>query len=173
MDAPHVVRVTIEEVEELKNISQYTFYETFSDQNTPENMRKYLNEAFSTERIARELNDANTQFYFAKSENEIIGYLKINFGSSQTELKNIHALQIERIYVRSDFQGKKVGLLLYETALQIAREMRFDQVWLGVWEKNLKAITFYKKLGFAAFDKHDFRLGDDIQTDIMMKKTLL
>ena len=70
------------------------------------------------------------------------------------------------------YQGKGVGKLLYEKALYCARQKNADYVWLGVWEENHRAIRFYKKNGFAEFDKHNFKLGDDDQTDIMMKLNL-
>ncbi|MNE41268.1 Protease synthase and sporulation negative regulatory protein PAI 1 [compost metagenome] len=82
-------------------------------------------------------------------------------------------MEIERIYVLRAFHGKKVGQILYEKALQIAEVLGLSFIWLGVWEKNLRAIQFYEKNGFVAFDKHIFKLGDDEQTDIMMKKELI
>ncbi|MBP7822091.1 MAG: GNAT family N-acetyltransferase, partial [Saprospiraceae bacterium] len=102
----------------------------------------------------------------------VIGYLKLNFGSSQTELQDEKALEIERIYVSKEYHGKSVGQLLYDMAIQIAKQKNADYVWLGVWEENPRAINFYKKNGFVAFDKHIFKLGDDEQTDIMMKLKL-
>jgi diamine N-acetyltransferase len=98
--------------------------------------------------------------------------LKINFGSSQTEQKDKNSLEIERIYVLKEYHGKKVGQVLYDCALKIAKEKQIEFVWLGVWEKNPRAISFYTKNGFEAFDKHVFVLGTDEQTDIMMKLTL-
>ena len=83
-----------------------------------------------------------------------------------------NAMEIERIYVLSSFHGKKVGQFLYEHAIQIARDKNVRFVWLGVWEENPRAIQFYKKNGFVEFDKHIFKLGDDLQTDIMMKLVL-
>jgi ribosomal protein S18 acetylase RimI-like enzyme len=74
--------------------------------------------------------------------------------------------------VLQDFHGKKVGQLLYEKAIQIARNKKVPFVWLGVWEENHRAIQFYIKNGFVAFDQHIFKLGDDEQTDIMMKLVL-
>jgi ribosomal protein S18 acetylase RimI-like enzyme len=102
----------------------------------------------------------------------VIGYLKINTGQAQTELQDSQALEIERIYVLKSFHGKKVGQLLYEKAMSVAAELGVNYVWLGVWEKNARAIRFYSKNGFEPFDKHIFKLGDDVQTDIMMKKAL-
>lgn len=105
-------------------------------------------------------------------ENEIIGYLKLNVGQFQTEIKDDKALEIERIYVLKEYHGKKIGQILYAKAIKVATEISAEYVWLGVWEENQRAISFYKKNGFIEFDKHIFKLGNDEQTDIMMKKVL-
>ena len=109
---------------------------------------------------------------FAFQENEVIGYLKINHGQSQTELKDATAMEIERIYVLKEFHGKNIGQLLFEKAIALAIQKNANYVWLGVWEENPRAINFYKKNGFVEFDKHIFVLGDDEQTDIMMRLEL-
>ncbi|WP_428233186.1 GNAT family N-acetyltransferase [Flavobacterium sp.] len=167
-----VKRITLNEITQLQKIGRQTFQETFSDANSEENMQKYLDESFSTEKLSAELNNKDSEFYFATLENDVIGYLKVNFGESQTELKDNKALEIERIYVSKEFHGKKVGQLLYDKAVEIARQKKNDYVWLGVWENNVRAISFYKKNGFVEFDKHIFKLGNDQQTDIMIKLKL-
>ncbi|MEX6690844.1 GNAT family N-acetyltransferase [Danxiaibacter flavus] len=166
-------RVSVDDVNELQEISRKTFSETFSGHNTQENMAKYLEEGLSVERLTGELSNEHSAFYFALDNNNAIGYLKLNFGASQTELRDNNAVEIERIYVLQAYQGKKVGQLLYEKAIEVAKQKNVRYVWLGVWEENLKAINFYKKNGFIEFDEHIFKLGDDEQTDIMMKKTLV
>ena len=135
-------------------------------------MDKYLQEAFSLEQLRAELTNKNAAFYFAVMQNKPIGYLKVNFGSAQTDIRDEHALEIERIYVLQEFHGQKVGQQLYEKALAIARQKNMDYIWLGVWEKNARAIRFYEKNGFVAFGKHEFMLGNDEQTDILMKLQL-
>ncbi|KIC95933.1 GNAT family N-acetyltransferase [Flavihumibacter solisilvae] len=172
MERIEIRRVTVQDVDLLQHVSRQTFYETFSAQNTEENMKKFLEEWYATGKLTAELNDPDSEFYFAMLGDQVIGYLKLNFGQSQTELKDSRALEIERIYVLNEFQGQKVGQLFYEYALQVARDKDVDYVWLGVWEENQRAIGFYKKNGFVEFDKHIFRLGDDDQTDIMMKLQL-
>ena len=164
-----IVKANLNDLQNLQKISKTTFSETFSSLNTAENMKKYLEENLSLEKLLAELIDPNASFYFAVNNNEIIGYLKINVGTAQTELKDENSLEIERIYVVNEFQGKNVGQLLFEKAIQEAKNINATNVWLGVWEKNVKAIKFYKKNGFVEFDKHIFKLGDDEQTDIMMK----
>lgn len=165
-----IVQVTDHEMATLQQISRQTFAETFAASNTEENMRKYLDEAYSLEKLTEELKAPDVYFYFAKEGEEVIGYLKLNAGASQTELKDKKALEIERIYVLNQWQGKKVGKLLYDKAIEVANELNAEYVWLGVWEENTRAIGFYESQGFVAFDKHIFRLGEDEQTDIMMKR---
>lgn len=162
-------KISTTDIDALKEIARQTFYETFSAVNSEENMTKYLTDEFSPEKLKAQLTDEGSEFYFAELNGKPVGYLKINSGQSQTELKDNKALEIERIYVLKEFHGKKVGQKLYEKALAIARQKTVDYVWLGVWEKNFRALRFYEKNGFAAFDKHIFRLGDDVQTDLMMK----
>jgi diamine N-acetyltransferase len=164
-----IEKVTLNDIEQLQKIGRQTFYETFSARNTEENMEKYLDERFSLEKLTTELKEKDSEFYFAKFVNNVIGYLKLNFGRLQTELKDDKALEIERIYVLKEFHGKNVGQILYDKAIQIANQKKVDYVWLGVWDKNPRAINFYRKNGFIQFDKHVFKLGNDEQTDIMMK----
>lgn len=156
---------------ELQRISEQTFQETFAPYNSAENMEQYIRKAFSEEQLQTELQHPNSKFYFAYYESKIAGYLKLNTGSAQTEDMGPDALEIERIYVLQDYQGKSLGQHLFNSALQIAIQNKKSVVWLGVWEHNTKAINFYAKNGFIVFSKHQFKLGNDLQTDLLMKKT--
>lgn len=172
MNPIEITEVTINEINELQKIGRQTFHETFADSNSEENMKSYLENDFSIEKLSREVNNENSEFYFAKIDNKVIGYLKVNFGESQTELKDNKALEIERIYVLKEFHGKNVGQFLYNKAIEVAEQKSSEYVWLGVWEQNPRAIRFYEKNGFEVFDKHIFKLGNDEQIDIMMKLKL-
>lgn len=165
-------KVGLSEIESLQEISIKTFFETFAASNTEENMKKYLENSFSTNKLSAEISDPNVEFYFALQNEIAIGYLKLNFEIAQTELRAGNAVEIERIYVIKDFHGKNIGQLLYEKAIETAHQKNAEYIWLGVWEENPRAINFYRKNGFVEFDKHIFILGEDKQTDIMMKLTL-
>lgn len=172
MEKIQTKRITLIDINQLQKIGRQTFFETFAALNTQENMHKYLEENFSLEKLTKELNNKDSEFYFAMLDDNAIGYLKLNYGQSQTELKDNQSLEIERIYVEKAFHGKKVGQVLYEKAIEVAERANVSYVWLGVWEKNTRAVNFYKKNGFIEFDKHIFRLGNDEQTDILMKRQL-
>jgi ribosomal protein S18 acetylase RimI-like enzyme len=169
MDNVKITKTHLTEIEQLQAIGRQTFLETFADGNTQENMQQYLEEGFAIDKLTVELTNPYSEFFFAKIDDQVVGYLKINFGQAQTELNDNNALEIERIYVLKEFHGKKVGQILYDYAFDLAKNANADYLWLGVWEENPRAINFYKKNGFVEFDKHIFRLGDDEQTDIMMK----
>jgi len=161
-------KASLSDLEAIQHISKETFIETFAAVNTPENMNEYVRENFSSEQLTAEINNPNSQFYLATSGTQTVGYLKLNFGSAQTENSDKNALEIQRIYVSQEFHGKKVGQLLLDEAIKIGRQMLIDTVWLGVWEENHRALQFYRKNGFIEFDKHLFILGDEEQTDLLM-----
>ena len=156
----------------VQEIARATFFETFAATNTEADMQHYLTEKFSDAAVSAELSHPDSLFFIAWADETPIGYLKVNAGQAQTEPQGETALEIERIYVRNAYHGKKIGQLLYEQALASAHQQNKTQIWLGVWEENPKAIRFYEKNGFVVFDKHIFQLGTDQQTDILMRKVI-
>jgi ribosomal protein S18 acetylase RimI-like enzyme len=167
-----ITRATINDLAVIQQVGQETFFETFVQSNTEADMKKYLAESFNDEKVKAELANPDSLFFIAWEEGNPIGYLKVNTGNAQTDLQDVNALEIERIYVKSAYHGKKVANRLYEKALEVAQSLQKSYMWLGVWEENPRAIRFYEKNGFVAFDKHLFMLGDDEQTDILMRKPL-
>ncbi len=172
MEKIMIREITLQDMEVWQALAKETFFETFSENNSAENMEQYLENSFNIPRLTAELNNPDSQFFMAWDGTTAVGYLKLNSGKAQTELQDDTALEIERIYVKSSYHGQKVGQLLYEKALETARKDQKIYVWLAVWEENHRAIRFYTKNGFVAFDTHIFRLGNEEQTDIMMKKVL-
>lgn len=160
------------DAETLQQIAIQTFTDTFASHNTEQNMQQYLRANLSLEQLGTELSNPDSAFYFAHFQGELIGYLKLNFAGAQTELQDQEALEIERIYVTREFHGRNAGQLLYNFAVSVAAQKQLRYVWLAVWEHNKRAIRFYEKNGFVTFDQHLFKLGDDEQTDLMMRKEL-
>lgn len=167
-----VEKITNTQVKVLQQIAIQTFSEAFSHLNTQKNMRNYIEHAFSLNKINEEMKNPYSEFYFALISEKIVGYLKVNFGAAQTDIKDDKSLEIERIYVLKEFYGKKIGQSLCNTAIEIAEQKQLEYLWLGVWEKNPRAIRFYEKNGFEPFGKHYFKLGDENQLDILMKRKL-
>ncbi|MER2175184.1 MAG: GNAT family N-acetyltransferase [Carnobacterium sp.] len=165
-------KCTLEDLELLQKISIELFTDTFKDQNTEEDLKNYLEKAYNSTQLKKELTNKNSAFFFLSDNEEIAGYLKLNIGDAQTEDIAENAVEIERIYIRSDRKRKGYGTVLIEKAEQFAREKNKKVIWLGVWEENLSALSFYKKKGFIQISSHSFFMGDDEQTDLIMTKTI-
>jgi ribosomal protein S18 acetylase RimI-like enzyme len=165
-----IEKVEVESVEKLRTISIATFVDAFGSANSSENMKYYLDRSFSTQQLLGELKTVGSYFYFAKFAGRTIGYLKINIGKVQTDLREESGLEVERIYVVSDLQGKGVGGSLIDFSIAKAKEFSRDFVWLGVWDQNFTAIDFYRKKGFIQTGSHPFYLGTDLQTDLIFRR---
>lgn len=163
---------TLEDIYLLQEISYETFDESFREQNSPENMKVYMEHAFNLDQLKKELLNESSQFYFVSYEDEVAGYVKLNTGSAQTEEMGEDALEIQRIYIKSRFQKLGIGKYLINETLRIAQENNKKKVWLGVWEKNDNAIAFYNRMGFVQTGAHAFYMGDEEQTDYIMMKNL-
>ncbi len=173
MISPYTVKIKKVEPgdnQKLLKIGYQTFYNAFGPPaNTEENIQSYLKENFTLEIIDRELANPDSEFYFALIQTDVVGYLKVNFASAQTEKVEGRGLEVERIYVVREYQGKNIGQTLLDTCIDIAQNKEIDFIWLGVWNQNLAAIRFYERNGFKIFDQHQFILGTEEQTDLMMK----
>jgi len=168
-----IQKVKISEADKLLAYSKKTFYDFFAQQNDPANMEAYSSVAFTRQSMLDQLTNPDSEFYFALYQGDIIGYLKLNFNNAQTEFQDKDALEIERIYVSGEHHGKRIGKQLLQFAIDMARNKHFNYVWLGVWEHNYKAKGFYEHNGFDVFSSHKFLLGNDLQTDLLMKIQLM
>ena len=169
MNEMEVYQVQKADLLALQEISRQTFFETFGAVNTDEDMNQYLEVNLSMEQLTLELSNPSTSFYFAKNGKEILAYLKLNEADAQTEKREIPSMEIERIYVRKEFQNRGVGQFLLDHSIQITKDKQLKLIWLGVWEHNVSALRFYERNLFQFFGKHSFILGSDEQTDLLME----
>jgi ribosomal protein S18 acetylase RimI-like enzyme len=172
VDSINIIKVTPQRLKALHYISHKTFVDAFAHLNNPADLEIFLSGHLTEESLGEEIRNPESEFYFAEINDEPIAYFKINTGKAQTELRETEGLEIERIYVLQVHQGKKIGELLINEIIKIAKQRNKPYIWLGVWEVNLRGISFYQKNGFVIFNKHQFKVGNDIQTDIMMKLVL-
>ena len=165
-------RCNIEDIDILRDFSCRTYFDTFKHSCTSSDMEIYLQEAFKKEKLLEELANPDSMFFFLYSDEELAGYLKLNEASAQSDTYNEDSLEIERIFVSRKFQGTGVGNYLMKQAIHVANLRKKQYIWLGVWEKNEKALNFYRKNGFYKIGTHLFVMGDDAQTDYIMRRDL-
>ena len=163
---------TTDDARMLSELGARTFYDTFAKDNTPENIAAYLKTSFSPEIQFHELAESDNIFLIAEADTKPSGYVQLILNSTEESLHGTRFLEIRRIYAVQDQIGKGVGKMLMMASIQEARQRGCDSIWLGVWEKNPRAIDFYKKWGFQEVGTHTFNVGDDPQRDFIMELTL-
>ncbi|MBI1342721.1 MAG: GNAT family N-acetyltransferase [Terrimonas sp.] len=169
------IRVRIakpEDTELIADISRKTFFETFGYLNTKENMDLFMREQFSREQLMEEVLEPGNIFLLAYNGAITSGYVRLREGEKHSHFSGRESIEIARIYVSNKYIGTGIGQLLMRKSILLAKEMKKEIIWLGVWEKNEKAIRFYNRFGFQVFGKHLFLLGKDEQTDLLLYKDL-
>lgn len=168
----NIRQAQLPDLQPLLQFSKETFYEFFAHLNNPVHFEAYVAVAFTPEKLHTELTNPDSAFYLVMIDDEIAGYIKLNVNRAQNEYKDQNSLEVERIYVSGRHHGKGIGKAMLNFAIQQATQQQKDFIWLGVWEHNQKAISFYKSQGFGFCGSHDFMLGEDRQTDLLMKRNI-
>ena len=145
-----------------------TFRDTFAADNSQENMEDYLLHSFSSELIKSQLSEPESVFLLASVDCTPAAYMQLNTGKAQTEQFGDTSIEIERLYVLSDFKRQGLGSMLINQAFERAWNQSLSKIWLGVWEHNEPAQRFYRAMGFKRTGDHTFILGEDLQTDWIM-----
>lgn len=164
-----ISRVQISELETLRSMAERTFRIAFQASNDPVRFESYCEKAFSIVRFRQELEHLQSQFWFCREEDTLVAYLKLNFDRHPAELESPRTVQVERLYVEPAFQGRRIGEKLLDFAKTQAKMAGAEWVWLSVWQENPPAVRFYERCGFEIFGTQTFWLGDEAQTDWLVK----
>ena len=167
-----IKEATRKDAELIAEMSRQTFYDTFAADNRKEDMDQFLDEVFTKKELMKEVGAKNNIFLLASVDEQLSGYVRMREFNNPPSLGNVIAMEIARIYVVKEFIGTGVGAALMQRCIDISNDLQKELIWLGVWERNYRAITFYQKWGFEKFDETEFILGADVQTDWLMKKKL-
>ena len=167
-------QANLKDAKVLAEIGWQSFDEAFADnpKNHPDDMRIYMNRAFSPDMLEKDLQDEKTIYLIAESGDEAIGYAKIQFDAREDCISDKKVIELCRLYALDKFIGKGVGKSLMLEIFKIAEEKNYDCIWLGVWEFNFRAQEFYKKFGFEKCGEHIFQLGSDPQIDWIMQRKI-
>jgi ribosomal protein S18 acetylase RimI-like enzyme len=168
----YIRRARIEDADLLAELGAQTFAETFGEDNTPEDMAAYLAGSFSLQKLTEELTDPLSLFFIAEVEGHAAGYAKIHAGEAVQGVEGQKPIELVRLYVYRKWLGRGVGQALMRRCVNEARELGFQTIWLGVWERNSRALAFYRKWDFREVGEHIFQLGSDPQRDILMQRAI-
>ena len=173
----HIRKAAAADAALLTDLGRRSFTAAFEAMNSPENFAAYLAEAFSEQKQAAELAQPGSIFLIAEAHDEPqtgqvepVGYARLLAGSTETCITGDNPIELVRIYALGSYTGQGIGSALMQAALQEARGRGHDVIWLGVWQENPRAVTFYERWGFQKVGTHVFNIGADEQTDWIMQR---
>lgn len=156
----------------LAELGARTFSETFAAANTPEDMAAYLASSFSPEQQAAELADPHCLFQIAETNGLAVGYAMLRSGGELDSVTGDEPIELVRLYVSRESLGSGAGAALMQACIAESKHRGYKTLWLGVWEHNHRAQAFYRKWNFHEVGTHVFHLGEDLQTDILMQRSI-
>jgi ribosomal protein S18 acetylase RimI-like enzyme len=167
-------RVELKDAPILATLSASTFFDTFNGTCTEEDMDTLIQSYFNIPQVEKELKDENDFYFFAEINNVPVGYVRFKEEYQDFPMmKKWKELELKRIYVKEEFHGKGIAQQLMDFVIQFCIDNKYEVVWLGVWEHNIKAQKFYLKYGFEnSGHTHNFPIGNTPQTDIWFWKFL-
>ncbi len=154
----------------LQRLAIDTQVDTFGAHNTEANMKAFIDEAYSLEKLRQELDEPGSHNYLAFVEDQLAGFMRLRVSDEVEHLLGKNTVELQRLYVDKAFHGQGIGAAMMRESMDIAKAGGYEWIWLGVWERNFKAQEFYKRWGFERFSEHIFQMGDDPQTDWLLKK---
>jgi diamine N-acetyltransferase len=164
---------TIADAANLAKLAKDTFTDAFGDVNDQQDLALFYQQVYGEAIQRAELENPNMTTYVAEHNQQLIAYAQLHVGKAPNCIKAQNPLELKRLYLNANYHGKGLAQKLMATCISQANEQHHDKLWLGVWENNPKAQSFYKKFQFKEVGKHCFMLGNDPQRDIIMLKTLM
>ena len=156
----------------LAALAERTFRDTFTEVNTPENMAAHAAASYGIDKQREEIESDRIRTLLVELDGVVAGYAQLRNGHHPDCVSAENAIELWRFYIDRSGIGRGLAQRLMQAVVVEAAEWNGRALWLGVWERNPRAIAFYRKCGFVEVGAHVFRLGDDAQTDLIMQREL-
>lgn len=165
-----IVRKT--DLAELAELAERTFRATYADHNTAADMNLYCSRHYSVDALAKQLESPDIQLIVSEKDQVLIAFAQLAWGNSTDCQAAVRPVELQRIYVDSDWHGLGVAHELMDDVKDRAIRGGADQLWLGVWDQNDRAVSFYLKIGFDTIGEQTFKLGNDLQRDLVLAMSI-
>lgn len=167
-------RATAEDIEGVADLAVRSFRDTFEADNDAKNIDDYVRSSLTAERLRNEFDETSNIFLVACRHRDKVpvGYAKLCTASDDPGINGQNTVEIERIYADKCVIGRGVGAALMRACLNVAKDLRSETIWLGVWEHNEHAIRFYQRWEFKPVGVRQFALGSELQNDVVMSRQL-
>ena len=172
INTPSLRYATVTDAPMMAEAGARLFAQTFAADNDPDDMADYLAESFALSKVEAELADPARVTLLLMVDDQLVGYAQLLTGEAPSSVSGVNPIELVRIYVDQAQIGQGLGAQLMQACHDEAQHQGHQTMWLGVWQRNPRAIQFYERWGFTKVGTHTFRLGSDEQTDWIMEKAL-
>lgn len=156
----------------LSELGRRTFAEAFGADNSPEDLRQFLDSTYQPDIQHRELLDPALAYLVAESDGELVGFALLRRNKASPYVTDPTAIEVQRFYVDRSFQGTGLAQGLMAACVAHATTLEAGTLFLGVWEQNPRAISFYRRQGFAEVGRQIFQVGSDPQHDLVLARPI-
>ncbi len=156
----------------LSVLAERTFRAAFADTNTPANMQLHCARSYGQALQLAEIRDSGRETWVAESDSRLVAYVQLRLDAASPMISGERPVEIQRFYVAASHHGTGLAHELMAHVLARADVVGSAALWLGVWERNPRALAFYRKWGFDVVGEHAFKLGDDPQRDLIMRRAI-
>jgi len=170
---PTIRRAKASDAWQLSEVAEKTFRDAFGAVNSAEDMDVHCRSSYGERIQADEISSPNMTTLLSEDEKRLVGFAQLRWAGAPKCVLAKSPGEIQRLYVLSDWHGKGAARDLMNACIEEMSVHGSDVVWLGVWERNQRAIAFYKKFGFVEVGDHAFFLGSNRQRDIVMARSVL
>jgi diamine N-acetyltransferase len=156
----------------LHALGRRVWAQTFAADNDPADLAAYLDSAFSDSIQTAELTDPALTYLIAENRGGAVGYALLRRNKTSPAVSDPTAIELQRFYVDAAHHGRGIAQSLMSACVAQAVALKANTLFLGVWERNPRAIRFYEKMGFTTVGAQTFTVGSDVQQDLVLARPL-
>jgi GNAT superfamily N-acetyltransferase len=163
-------RAGAEDAPLLSSLAARTFLSAYVDDPDQAGVRRYIKTYFTLERLTRQLEDPAFHFFLADLQGSYVGYAVVQLSVPPACVTGPHPVELARIYLEQSAIGTGCGAEMMKACLGLAENLKKETLWLGVWERNLRAREFYRKWGFEDVGWYEFEYCEITYIDPVMAR---
>ena len=148
-----------EDINILSALGITTCYEAYFAIDPSRDLADYCARIYSPEKVQTEFTDENSTYLIAECDARAGGFAKLRENNKVECLGEANAIELQRIYVLAQLKGHGLGRALLSKCVEIGRDRGFQQLFLGVWDKNVAAQEFYERIGMKRVGTTGFNDG--------------
>ena len=170
MTAPLIRHATLDDVDVLCRLGATTFRETYRAISDPREVDEYAETHFTPAKIQGWLARPDARTLLAFVVDTPVGYAHVRRAKVPDCVADREAVELSRLYLLASAQGTGLGGALIAAALAEVTALGGRTVWLGAYDRNVKALQFYARRGFAQVGTHEFEFGGQIYADPVLTR---